>query len=81
MSEVSSLMSSKTRLEESLAALSASSSAEQKPAAVEALWMAEPVESGSLSMSEVVQNAMSSQLAPLKLFNPYQAEWICMTNK
>ena len=71
MSEVSSLMSSKTRLEESLAALSASSSAEQKPAAVKALRTAEPMESGSLSMSEVVQNAMSSQLAPL--FEAFQS--------
>ena len=58
-------------LEESLAALSASTSAGQKPAAAEALRTADPVESGSLSMSDVVQNAMSSQLAPL--FEAFQS--------
>ena len=84
MSEVSSLMSSKSRLEESLAALSASSLPGKslrvsRHLGRPILW--------SLSMSDVVQNAMSSQLAPLfeafQSLSTYQcqAEWICMTNK
>eukprot|EP00435_Cladocopium_sp_Y103_P065590 s690_g27.t1 len=64
MSEVSSLMSSKTRLEERLAASSAAPSDGQMPALVEAQRTSDPVDSKGLSLGDV-QSVMSSQLAPL----------------
>ena len=64
MSEVSSLSSSKTRLEERLAALSAAPSDGQMHAVVEAQRTSNPVESAGLSLNDV-QSVMSSQLAPL----------------
>eukprot|EP00435_Cladocopium_sp_Y103_P009465 s2216_g2.t1 len=64
MSEVSSLISSKTRLEERLAASSAAPSDGQMPALVEAQRTSDPVESKGLSVGDV-QNVMSCQLAPL----------------
>eukprot|EP00435_Cladocopium_sp_Y103_P038967 s909_g10.t1 len=64
MSEVSSLLSSKTRLEEGLAALSAAPSDGQMHDAVEAQRTSDPVESTSLSLGDV-QSVMSSKLAPL----------------